>query len=87
MDQEILHQEQPYFTEYHKMPKPQIKIVNVETGEEIVRDATAEEIAQIKIDAENAAARKAEIEAKEATRQAILDRLGLTADEAKLILG
>lgn len=30
---------------------------------------------------------KAEAEAKEAQRQAILDRLGLTADEAKLILG
>ncbi len=69
------------------MTKPQIKIVDVETGEEIVRDATAAEIAQIKIDAENAAARKTEAEAKEAERQAILDRLGLTADEAKLILG
>ena len=33
------------------------------------------------------AARKAEAEAKETQRQAILDRLGLTADEAKLILG
>ena len=31
--------------------------------------------------------RKAEIAAKEAARQAILDRLGLTADEAKLLLG
>lgn len=30
---------------------------------------------------------KIEAEAKEAQRQAILDRLGLTADEAKLILG
>ena len=30
---------------------------------------------------------KAEAEAKEAARQAILDRLGLTADEAKLLLG
>ena len=29
----------------------------------------------------------AQAEAKEAERQAILDRLGLTADEAKLILG
>jgi hypothetical protein len=67
--------------------KPQIKIVNVETGEEIVRDATAEEIAQMKLDADNAAAQQAEVEAKEASRQAILDRLGLTADEAKLILG
>ena len=67
--------------------KPQIKIVNVETGEEIVRDANAEEIAQIKLDADNAIAAKAEAEAKAAQRQAILDRLGLTADEAKLILG
>ena len=30
---------------------------------------------------------KAEAEAKEAARQAILDRLGLTADEAKILLG
>jgi hypothetical protein len=30
---------------------------------------------------------KAEAEAKEVARQAILDRLGLTADEAKLLLG
>jgi hypothetical protein len=67
--------------------KPQVKIVNAETGEEIVRDATAEEIAQMKIDADTAIAEKAEAEAKSATKQAILDRLGLTADEAKLILG
>ena len=67
--------------------KPQVKEFNCETGEEIVRDATAEEIAQMKIDADNALARKAEAEAKEAARQAILDRLGLTADEVKLLLG
>ncbi len=67
--------------------KPQIKIVNAETGEEIVRDATAEEIAQMKIDAETGVSEKAEAEAKSANKQAILDRLGLTADEAKLILG
>jgi hypothetical protein len=67
--------------------KPQVKIVNCETGEEIVRDANAEEIAQMELDAANAVARKAEAEAKEVARQAILDRLGLTADEAKLILG
>ncbi len=69
------------------MSKPQIKEYNCETGEEIVRDATAEEIAQMKKDADDALAAKAEAEAKEAARQAILDRLGLTADEAKLILG
>ena len=69
------------------MNKPQIKEYNCETQEEITRDATAAEIAQIKIDADNAKAKKAEAEAKETQRQAILDRLGLTADEAKLILG
>lgn len=67
--------------------KPQVKIVNCETGEEIVRDATAEEIAQMELDAANEAAKKVAIEAKAAERQAILDRLGLTADEAKLLLG
>jgi hypothetical protein len=46
--------------------KPQIKIVNCETGEEILRDATPEEIAQKEIDAANEAARKAEAEAKAA---------------------
>ena len=69
------------------MTKPQIKEYNCETGEETVRDATAEEIAQKKLDTENAIAAKAEVEAKLVQRQAILDRLGLTADEAKLILG
>jgi hypothetical protein len=67
--------------------KPQVKIVNCETGEEIIRDANADEIAQMQIDANNAAAEKAQADAKEASKQAILDRIGLTADEAKLLLG
>jgi hypothetical protein len=67
--------------------KPQIKIVNCETGEEIVRDATVEEIAQMELDAANAAAAKVEAEAKAAEKQALLERLGITADEAKLLLG
>ena len=67
--------------------KPQIKIVNLETGEEIIRDANADEIAQLELDAENQTAKRNAELAKETQRQAILDRLGLTADEAKLILG
>ena len=39
-------------------------IVNCETGEEIVRELNAEELAQQAIDAANAAAKKAEAEAK-----------------------
>ncbi len=67
--------------------KLQVKIVNCETGEEIVRDATAEEISQIEIDAVNYAAAKAEAEAKAEAKAALLDKLGITADEAKLLLG
>jgi hypothetical protein len=72
------------------MPKsniPQIKIVNVETGEEIVRDATAEEIAQMQSDVTEVLATKAKVETMAAEKQAILDRIGLTADELKMILG
>ena len=71
------------------MTKSKLKVTefNCETGEEIVRDATAEEIAQMELDAANDAARKAEVEAKQTAKAAILDRLGLTADEAKLLLG
>jgi len=65
----------------------EFKIVDCTTGEEIVRDATVEEIAQMELDAANAAARKAEAEAKAIEKQAILDRIGLTADELKMILG
>ncbi len=69
----------------------QIKEVNCTTGEEIVRDATAEEIAQIELDAVNTAAAQAvaqaEAEAKATARTALLERLGITAEEAQLLLG
>jgi hypothetical protein len=67
--------------------KPQVKIVNCETGEEIIRDANADEIAQIAIDVANNKATKDAIEAKEAAKAALLDRIGLTADELQTILG
>jgi hypothetical protein len=70
-----------------KTSVPQIKIVNCETGEEIVRNASADEISQIELDAADAKARQAQIEAKETAKAAILDRIGLTADELKTILG
>lgn len=66
--------------------KPQIIEFNCTTGEEIVRDATAEEIAQMKIDAENAAARKAEAEAKAQAKAQLLAQLGITEEQAKLLL-
>jgi hypothetical protein len=71
-----------------KTNTPQIKIVNVETGEEIVRDATAEEIAQIELDAANAATAKAETEAKaqaKAAAESKLAALGLTTDDLRAL--
>jgi len=68
------------------MTKPQIKIYNCETGEEIVRDATTAEIAQMEVDAANAEARKIEAETKATAKAALLDRLGITAEEAALLL-
>ena len=66
--------------------KPQIKEYNCESGEEIVRDATAKEIAQIEQDTANAVAEKAEIEANINARKELLKRLGITAEEAALLL-
>jgi hypothetical protein len=67
--------------------KPQVKIVNCETGEEIVRDANAEEIAQMEIDSAEYAATKAEAEAKATAKAELLEQLGITEEQAKLLLG
>lgn len=64
-----------------------IKEVNVTTGEVIERKMNAEELAQWEIDKNETIARVAALSAKEQARQAILDRLGLTAEEAALLLG
>ena len=69
------------------MSKPTVIIHNTETNEIVEREMTAAEFAQYKIDQAEKAAKKAELESIAAQRQEILDRLGLTADEAKLILG
>ena len=70
-----------------KTNTPQVKIVDCETGEEVIRDANAEELAQMAIDLAKEKATKDAIQAKETARAAILDRIGLTADELKTILG
>jgi hypothetical protein len=70
-----------------KMKKTQVTEVDAITGEIIEREFNAaEKIAHdlLKQEAEIIAA--ADV-VKQAARQEILDRLGLTADEAKLLLG
>jgi len=67
------------------------RIINCETGEVIERELNAEEIAQQEIDEANYLATKAildaEAEAKATQKAALLERLGITEDEAKLLLG
>jgi hypothetical protein len=66
---------------------PQVKIVNCETGEEIVRDANPEELAQMELDKAANAAYEAAKAQQAADKAALLARLGLTEDELKTILG
>lgn len=65
------------------------KDFNAITGEETIteRDETAAETKARLDHAKKIAAEQSEAEAKATARAAILDRLGLTADEAKLLLG
>jgi hypothetical protein len=64
-----------------------ITVHNVETGEIIQRDANKEELAQAQLDAENELNRIKEQETKASAKAALLERLGITADEAALLLG
>jgi F0F1-type ATP synthase membrane subunit b/b' len=68
------------------MPKPMIRIYTT-ADEYIDREMTAAEYKVYQADQAEAEARKAEAEAKAAAKQAILDRIGLTADELQTILG
>ena len=68
------------------MTTPMLKIHNATTGEIIERELNAEELAQLAIDKAIGAARKAAEEQAEADKAALLAKLGITADEAKLLL-
>lgn len=68
------------------MPTPMIRIHNAETGEVIDREMNAEELAQHKKNQEAELEIDAAITEKAAARAAILERLGLTNDEANLLL-
>jgi hypothetical protein len=64
-----------------------VRIHDLETNEVIDREMSDAEFAQYKADQAERAAKQAEAEAQATARQAILDRLGLTADEAAILLG
>jgi hypothetical protein len=68
------------------MKKPMVRIYTG-NGEFIDREMNNDEFAQYEIDQAAEKAKKAKAEAKEIAKAAILDRIGLTADELKTILG
>lgn len=70
-----------------KSIRPIVRIHNLETDEIIDREMNDTEFAQYEANKAYESILKAEADAKEATRQAILDRIGLTSDELKTILG
>jgi uncharacterized protein YaaN involved in tellurite resistance len=69
------------------MTRPIIKTHNVETNEVIEKEMSVAEFKQYEIDQKAIADAKIEAETKATAKAAILDRLGLTADELKTILG
>ena len=69
------------------MTKPTIRIHNAETDEIIDREMTDAEFAKYEAEQAKYAAEATEAATKAAQRQALLTRLGITEDEARLLLG
>ena len=69
------------------MTKPIIRIHDLSTDEVIDREMNDQEFAQYEADQAAQAAKQAEAEAKAAQKTALLERLGITAEEAQLLLG
>ena len=63
------------------------RIINCETGEIIERELNAEELAQQEIDEAKYLELKALDNERDAQRQALLSRLGITEEEARILLG
>lgn len=68
------------------MSRPIIRIHNSQTDEIIDREMNDEEFAQYEANQIAIAAALAEAEAKATQKAALLDRLGINAEEAKLLL-
>ena len=69
------------------MTKPMVRIHNADTDTVTDREMTAAEFAQYELDQASAAQEQDKQAAKTAAKDALLERLGITADEAALLLG
>lgn len=63
-----------------------IRIVNAETGEVIEREPNAAELKQMKQDEVEFLLAKNEAQARELAKNELLAKLGITVEEAKLLL-
>jgi hypothetical protein len=70
-----------------KTTRPEIRIHNSETDEVIDREMNDVEFAAYQANQAEQELKQAEAKTKADAKAAILDRLGLTADELKTILG
>ena len=70
-----------------KLTRPMVRIHNVETNEIIDREMNDQEFAAFEAEQAANAIAKAEAEAKATAKAALLTRLGITAEEAQLLLG
>lgn len=68
------------------MTTPKITVHNATTGEIIEREMNAEEVAQYEVDKAQALVQAQAEAAAKAQKQALLNRLGITEEEAKLLL-
>jgi len=68
------------------MSKPMIRIHNIETDEVIDREMNDAEFAQYQADKAAQATAQAEAEAKATAKAALLTQLGITEEQAKLLL-
>jgi hypothetical protein len=69
------------------MSRPMVRIHDLATNEVIDREMNDIEFAEYEADKIKRLEAQAEVETKAAEKQALLDRLGITADELKMILG
>ena len=69
------------------MTRPIVRIHDLSTNTVIDREMNDEEFAQYETDQAAEAARQANVDAEAAQKQLLLDRLGITQEEAQLLLG
>ena len=68
------------------MAKPTIRIHNIETNEIIDREMTNDEFAQYEANQAAQLVKQAEAEVNATAKSALLNRLGITTEEAALLL-